>query len=73
LAALTRIQIPGCEYALEFDTDKITGVELPRDVVDVPGQPGRREMPGPSRLILHFATLDDAPRWVEAEDASHDA
>ena len=69
---LITIPVPGVEYALEFDSDKITGVETPRDVADVPGMPGRRELPGPNRLILHFATLDDAPKWVDAEDGRDD-
>lgn len=63
---LIRIPVPGVEYVIEFDSDKIAGVSTPHDVVDVPGVPGRKELPGPNSLVLHFATLDDAPRWVPA-------
>ncbi len=63
--ALIRIPVPGAEYALEFDSDKLVSVETPREVADVPGEPGRKELPGPNSLILHFAALDDAPKWVE--------
>ena len=65
---LIRIPVPGVRYALELDSDKIVTVETPRDLADAPGRPGERVLPGPNRLILHFATLDDAPKWVEASD-----
>lgn len=63
--ALIRIPVPGAKHVIEFDSDKIAGIEMPREVADVPGEPGRRELPGPNALILRFATLDDAPKWVE--------
>lgn len=66
--ALIRIPVPhavinGAQYALEFDSDKIVQVETPREVAETGG--GRRELSGPNALILRFATLDDAPKWVE--------
>jgi hypothetical protein len=69
---LIRIPVPGAlvsgtEYVLEFDPDKIDSIEMNRPVMDVPGDPGRKEFTGRASLILHFATLEDAPRWVEAE------
>ncbi|HTX49209.1 MAG TPA: hypothetical protein VME40_07450 [Caulobacteraceae bacterium] len=66
---LIRIPVPGTEHVIEFDSDKITGVETPREVADMlAAEPGRAYYPGPNRLTLHFATLDDAPKWVEASD-----
>lgn len=65
---IIRIPVPDVKFALEFDSDKITGVETPREVVDVTlGADGSRrfELAGPNSLILHFATLDDLPKWVE--------
>jgi hypothetical protein len=59
---LIRLQIPGVKYAIEFDSDKIAGVELP---LEIAGVPGRKEHTGQSSLILHFAALDDRPKWVE--------
>ena len=65
--------VPGAGYVIEFDTDKIIDVEMPREVAEVScaeaGCPDcdtvHRELPGPNALILRFATLDDAPKWVE--------
>lgn len=62
---LIKIPVPGVRYALEFDSGKIVGIETPREVAEVPGVPGKVELTGPNSLILHFATLDDAPKWVE--------
>ena len=65
-AMLIRIPVPGVEYVIQFDTDRITAVETPREIADVlAGEPGRAHFPGPNALILRFATLDDAPKWVE--------
>lgn len=63
---LTRISVPGVKYVIEFDSDAIVRVESPREVADVPGMPGMKELSGPNSLILHFAALDDAPKWVDA-------
>ena len=68
--ALIRIPVPGAVasgtvYVIEFDSDKIETVQLPREVAD--GPDGEHRLTGRSSLILRFATLDDAPRWVEAQ------
>jgi hypothetical protein len=65
---LIRIPALDSKYALEFDAVKITGFETPREVADIPGEPGKRKLTGPNSLILHFATLEDAPKWVPVED-----
>lgn len=65
---LITIPVPGVKHAIEFDSDKIVNIETPREVADVPGMPGMRELSGPNSLILHFATLDDAPKWVKVPD-----
>jgi len=67
---LTRIPVPGAvvsgtQYVLEFDSDKIAGVDMSRPIMDVPGDPGRKEFTGGASLTLHFADLADAPKWVE--------
>ena len=64
---LIRIPVPGAEisgteYAIEFDSGKIDRTELQHEVVN--GFNGK-ELTGRSSLILHFATRDDAPKWVE--------
>ena len=74
---LIRIPVPNAEvagaaYVLEFDSDAITVVSSPREVAVVgcadDGCPGcgaiHRHLAGPNQLILGFATLDDAPKWV---------
>lgn len=60
---LIRIPVPGVEHVIEFDPDKIDGIETPHEMTD---GPGRREFTGRSSLILHFATPDAQPRWTQA-------
>jgi hypothetical protein len=60
---MIKIPIPGTEYAIEFDSDKIDTVHMPREVAD--DGPGEHRLTGPNSLILRFATLADAPKWVE--------
>ena len=65
-------EVAGTAYVLEFDSDAITVVSSPREVAVVgcadDGCPGcgaiHRHLAGPNQLILGFATLDDAPKWV---------
>ena len=64
--------VPGAGYVIEFDAGDIIQVESPREVAEVScaddGCPGctaiHRKLPGPNALILRFATLEDAPKWV---------
>jgi len=67
---MIRIPVPGAviagtEYVLEFDSDKIASVEMDRPIRYDPDDPGRKEFAGLSSLTLRFATLEDAPKWVE--------
>jgi hypothetical protein len=58
---LIRIPIPRTEHALEFDSDKIDRVELPREMADTPNG---KEFTGRCKMILEFAN-EDAPQWVD--------
>ena len=61
---LIRIPIPGVEYVIEFDSDKIDTVHMPHEVADSPPEL-KTTLTGRSSLILRFATLDDAPKWTK--------
>ena len=61
-----RIPVPNAGgYVLEFDSDAIVQIETPREMVQSPDGLGHMEFSGRNSLILSFATLDDAPKWVE--------
>jgi hypothetical protein len=65
--AIVRIPVPGAwvkdkRYVIEFDSDKMTGVEMTRGMVDIGGQ---QEFDGTNRITLKFDNFADAPRWVE--------
>ena len=65
-------EVAGTAYVLEFDSDAITVVETPREVVpndctgDCPSPCGAAHLgySGRNSLILRFAALADAPKWV---------
>jgi hypothetical protein len=63
--ALIRIPMPEMlftTYAVEFDSDNIERIEMPNEIAD---GPNGKELTGRSSLILHFATADARPKWVE--------
>ena len=62
---LIRIPVPGVPYPLEFDSDNIVSLETPREFADVPGRPGERVLLPFSKLVLHFGSPADAPKWVD--------
>ena len=64
---LIRIPVPGVEYTIEFDSDKIDSVHIPHEVAD--GPPGRRRLTGRASLILRFAAQNDAPKWASKQPA----
>ena len=66
--ALIRIPVPNAGgYVLEFDSDAIVQIETPREMRPSPDGLGHMEFSGGNSLILRFATLDDAPTWVEPQ------
>lgn len=71
--AIVRIPIPeawaeradGKHYAIEFDTEKIYGIDMNRDLI--PDGEGGKTFAGTSQLIFRFEKLDDVPKWIEVE------
>jgi hypothetical protein len=59
---MIRIPVRGTDLSLVFDSDKVANLELPREVITEPD--GAKRFAGPSKLILEFDTLEDAPMWV---------
>jgi hypothetical protein len=66
--AIVQIPIPaewikGRNFVIEFDTDRVSGVEMIRDLADAGSD--RKELTGANRVTFKFDNFADAPRWVE--------